>query len=271
LRIVITIIIITISAPALAPAQTPGYYLIYGNRDGSTIDVYLDSDIRIEVWGAAPDTTDDIDLNDDGIPDSVNFMHNPLASNDSIIVSRNGGDFYYPLDQWDDVDFLPPDSNSPIFGYINHSLLAFADLDGFPNPLFNTEGDTILIAVLYMRTTSDSSYLNQEVCPFQEGYNPGSGGLLWGMQDGSVAITPLQTFPCLRFVHYMAGDANGSLNVNGLDVVFLVNYFKGAGPPPDPILLGDANGDCLVNGLDVIYLVNYFKGSGPPPFWGNCP
>ena len=129
----------------------------------------------------------------------------------------------------------------------------------------------MLIAVLYMHTTSDSSYLNQEICPFQEGYNPANGDLLWGMQDGTVPISPLQTFPCLHFVNYLAGDANGSLNVNGLDVVYLVNYFKGAGPPPDPILLGDANGDCYTNGLDVIYLVNFFKGLGPPPVWGNCP
>jgi hypothetical protein len=153
----------------LAVAQTPGYYLIYGNRDGA--------DIEIEVWGVTADTTDDIDLNGDGILDSVNFMHNPLSSNDSIIVSRNGGDFYYPLDQWDHVDFLPPDSNSPIFGYTNHSLLAFADIGGDPNILFNSEGDTLLITILYMRTTSDSSYLNQEVCPFQEGFNPSHGSL----------------------------------------------------------------------------------------------
>jgi hypothetical protein len=255
----------------LAVAQTPGYYLIYGNRDGSTIDVYLGADIEIEVWGVTADTTDDIDLNGDGILDSVNFMHNPLSSNDSIIVSRNGGDFYYPLDQWDHVDFLPPDSNSPIFGYTNHSLLAFADIGGDPNILFNSEGDTLLITILYMRTTSDSSYLNQEVCPFQEGFNPSHGSLLWGMQDGILAIIPLATYPCLYFVDYLAGDANGSVDVNGLDVIYLVNYLKGTGPPPDPVLLGDANGDCYTNGLDVIYLVNFFKGLGPPPFWGNCP
>jgi hypothetical protein len=65
------------------------------------------------------------------------------------------------------------------------------------------------------------------------------------------------------------GDANSSGQTNGLDVTFLVNYFKGIGPTPDPLLAGDANGDCLTNGLDVIYLVAYFKG-GPAPVRPDC-
>jgi hypothetical protein len=68
---------------------------------------------------------------------------------------------------------------------------------------------------------------------------------------------------------YIPGDANNSGDVNGLDVIYLVRYLKGIGPPPDPYLGGDANGSCTVNGLDVTYLVNFFKG-GDPPFAGNC-
>ena len=63
---------------------------------------------------------------------------------------------------------------------------------------------------------------------------------------------------------YVRGDANGDGNLNGVDVIYLVAYFKG-GPAPNPIEAGDANGDGSTNGLDVIYLVNYFKGTGPPP------
>jgi len=68
---------------------------------------------------------------------------------------------------------------------------------------------------------------------------------------------------------YLAGDANGSGDVNGIDVVFMVNYFKGLGPSPSPLLRADSNGDCVANGLDVVFLVNYFKG-GPPPIVGQC-
>jgi hypothetical protein len=64
------------------------------------------------------------------------------------------------------------------------------------------------------------------------------------------------------------GDANGSGTVNGVDIIFMVNFLKG-GEPPIPYLSGDVNGSCDVNGLDVIYLVNFFKG-GAYPFRGNC-
>jgi hypothetical protein len=67
---------------------------------------------------------------------------------------------------------------------------------------------------------------------------------------------------------YLPGDANGSGGVNGIDVVYMVNFLKG-GPPPDPLLSGDSNGDCSTNGLDVVYLVNFLKG-GSAPFGGNC-
>ncbi len=72
----------------------------------------------------------------------------------------------------------------------------------------------------------------------------------------------------LRIV--LPGDANGDGNVLGGDVTFLVRYFKGLGPAPNPILAGDANGDCQVLGGDVTYLVRYFKGLGSMPSRGNC-
>lgn len=62
----------------------------------------------------------------------------------------------------------------------------------------------------------------------------------------------------------VTGDANDNGVLNGVDVVYIVNYLKGRVPPPDPIELGDANGDCLTNSADVIYLVNFFKGGAFP-------
>jgi hypothetical protein len=68
------------------------------------------------------------------------------------------------------------------------------------------------------------------------------------------------------------GDANNSGAVNGIDVVYMVNYFRSPEPPPlpDPPERGDANGDCVVNGLDVVYLVNYLKGYGEKPIRAFC-
>jgi hypothetical protein len=78
---------------------------------------------------------------------------------------------------------------------------------------------------------------------------------------------------------YTAGDVNGNLTTNGLDVIYAVNYLKGIGPaPPDSCdcqqygmiySAADANGNCEFNGLDIIYTVNYLKGIGPAP--QGCP
>lgn len=69
---------------------------------------------------------------------------------------------------------------------------------------------------------------------------------------------------------YLPGDANRDGSVRGSDVTYLVGYFKGTNPPPNPILAGDANGDCLVMAGDVTYLVRYFKGLGSAPVRGSC-
>jgi hypothetical protein len=97
------------------------------------------------------------------------------------------------------------------------------------------------------------------------------GGLYFGLTDGLHGFMPYTAWGGIVILRFFPGDANNSGEVNGLDVVFLVNYFKGFGSPPEPFLAGDANGNCVVNGMDVIYLVNYLKGIGPAPVAGQCP
>jgi len=230
--------------------------VIFGNPDGSIIYACLDSDIEIGVW---------VSFNDD-----IGFIHIPLSSNDSVITSRNGGELYYPVSEWDDASFLPPNPDPYIQGYTNQSILGFYDLGGDPNPPLNPEGDTILIANYFMHTTEDTTHLYESICPFAEGFNPANGGLLIGTVYGTILPVPNQTFSCLFLVDYYPGDADNSGVVNGIDVIYLVNYFKGTNPPPDPYLGGDSNGDCWVNGPDITYLVRYLKGIGNPPFYGDC-
>jgi hypothetical protein len=58
--------------------------------------------------------------------------------------------------------------------------------------------------------------------------------------------------------------------VNGNDVIYLVGFIKNGGEIDDPEIRADANGDCTINLLDVSYLVDYFKGRLPAPEPGWC-
>jgi len=85
----------------------------------------------------------------------------------------------------------------------------------------------------------------------------------------AISNSPLRVSGDTTGYDYILGDVNGNGVVNGVDVVYLVAYFKGIGSPPLHIMSADANGDCIVNPLDVLYLVRYLKG-GLPLVPGDC-
>jgi hypothetical protein len=75
--------------------------------------------------------------------------------------------------------------------------------------------------------------------------------------------------------HYTPGDINGNHSVNGVDIVYAVNYLKGTGPVPpvdcggicpevSPFFAaGDVNGNCAFNGIDITFFVRFLKGQVP--------
>jgi len=67
---------------------------------------------------------------------------------------------------------------------------------------------------------------------------------------------------------FVCGDADGSEQINILDVTRLINYLYKDGSPPEPMEAGDANGNGALNILDATYLINYLYKSGPGPL---CP
>lgn len=185
---------------AVASAQTPGYFLWFGTPDCSDLSVGIDRDIEVPVYYAGPAVGSGFeDLDQNGVVDSVNFMHVPLASDNQYITSRDGGSIMPPLPDWDDVSFIAPDTAQPMTGWTSQSLLAFADLGGPPNPLLFTDGAQIHLFTYNMHTVNDGSLIGTSVLAFQEGFNPASGGLLMGMQDGSTPIIPEQCFANLYF------------------------------------------------------------------------
>jgi len=65
--------------------------------------------------------------------------------------------------------------------------------------------------------------------------------------------------------NYLLGDLNRDGKVNIADVLFLLGYQFGGGPPPWCLALADVNADGSVNVADAIYLLGYLFGGGPPP------
>jgi hypothetical protein len=66
---------------------------------------------------------------------------------------------------------------------------------------------------------------------------------------------------------YLAGDANGNLVVNILDITYLINFVYKGGPAPVPMQAGDANASGVINILDITYLINYVYKGGPAPLY----
>lgn len=63
----------------------------------------------------------------------------------------------------------------------------------------------------------------------------------------------------------LRGDADGSGDINLLDITYLIDYLYKGGPPPVTFEAGDADANGLINLLDITYLINYLYSGGPPP------
>jgi len=67
----------------------------------------------------------------------------------------------------------------------------------------------------------------------------------------------------------VAGDADGSGDVDIDDVVYLIGYIFSGGPAPTPaVCCGDADGSGDVDIDDVVYLIAYIFTGGPAPIDG---
>jgi len=82
----------------------------------------------------------------------------------------------------------------------------------------------------------------------------------WGIADCWAAINY-----CIEDQEYMAGDPNGTGDVDIDDVVFLVGYIFAGGKQPCPTLSGDADGSGDVDVDDAVYLISFIFSGGPPP------
>ncbi|UCE67271.1 MAG: T9SS type A sorting domain-containing protein [Candidatus Zixiibacteriota bacterium] len=167
--------------------------LYFGNTDLSDVAVTIDSDIEIPVWYV--DAADPVD--------PIAFLHIPLASNDTVITSRDGGTLEsvlaYPT--WDDCSFLDPDPDQPTLGWTSQSILGWAELGGPPPdgvPLVGSP-TPLHIATYLMHTANEPAYVNETMCAFQQGYNPTNHGVIFGDTLGTGFFYPGMEFSCLFF------------------------------------------------------------------------
>ena len=108
-----------------------------------------------------------------------------------------------------------------------------------------------------------------------------SGGYIYLADRNSLMVLRYTGARC----QYIPSDINGNGSVNGVDIVYAVNYFKGTGAPPPidcfPACPGtpnpfyaaaDVNGNCAVNGIDVTFFVRFLKGQVPSLLYcPDCP
>ena len=80
----------------------------------------------------------------------------------------------------------------------------------------------------------------------------------------------------------MPGDVNSNGQVNGMDILYFLNWGRGGPPPPDSCdcpprpfpfyAAADVNGNCAINGIDITFFVAYFKGGNPVLLYcPDCP
>ncbi|OGC90550.1 MAG: hypothetical protein A2W25_00495 [candidate division Zixibacteria bacterium RBG_16_53_22] len=176
--------------PFTAALAQDTYDIWYGSLDGSPMSVGINKVILVPAW---------IKTSADNLADSVAFMHNPLASNDLIIVARTGGVEVPPFSTWDNWSYLAPDADPG--GYTNQSSFGFNETGGDPPdiPPVNTNGLPMLLGYYRMTTANDPTLIGTTPCPFQEGIETINGTHLWGNQTGTVGWVPVQHYSCLYF------------------------------------------------------------------------
>ena len=248
----------------------------YGNLDGSPITGLINNRVYVDVYIQTPENA------------YIADMHLCLGTDDQYIdslLSDTEGELYYPLTEWDDASFLPPQGVPPNpAGWSSQSFLGWADLAGDPNPWLHFETPTRIMTFV-VKTVNNQDLIGDTVQCFAPGVNIPNGGSTAGDTLGLVTYSLVENFSQLYFgessgCDYVPGDINDDDYVMGNDVTYGVRYFKGLGdPPPDSCwndssgtylyASGDVNGNCEFSGSDITYLVAFFKGYLEELLW--CP
>ena len=210
-----------------ANAQDPSLpdSITFGNLDGTPVLGAPGESISIPVWVK----TDD----------SVTFALIYMAADSAFFSSFDGADFYWPLTAWDEVTSYEPDDLWAPPGFVNQGFVGFwcLELPCDTSAVLQTNYQWRHVAGFRLTIREDSG-LEGDSTFILEGNDFFNEAPMFGMIGGTSGEIPVTVPGLLKVTEaaYYPGDSNGDCAVNGLDVIYLVNYLKGVGPPPERVV-----------------------------------
>jgi hypothetical protein len=245
--------------------------ILFGPRQGDyagTIFTYDNARIDVDLWiRTSPEL-------------AVSMFHIPLSTDNEYFVERMGGSTdFYPLSEWDDRLFLPPNEDPYNENFTNQSLLALCSFTYHCESHIETEGEWLKIAEFRMTVGSADQYDIPIWDVFAEGYYPRINRSVLINYDCSklerasyeILYGPIQFVenPCAGD---MSGDFNGDGYFNMADITDSYAKLKFGIPGAACYLecpLGsgsewpvamDLNNSCSFNLADVIIAYKKFRG-----------
>ena len=200
------------------------------------------------------------DTDGDGLNEFMVAASSLFGEGTLFALFESNGDNSYQLQYCNTIDRYQLSDDDIIIGdFIGNSLNEIMLCSGNNTALIAADQDNAWKEILRF----NSSIRNSNLYYFQR-----------YLSERPVAVNVIrptwETFILKVLGGFLPGDVNDNDVVNGNDIVYLVSYIKEGGGIDEPIIRADANGDCEINLLDVSYLVEYFKGRLPAPEPGWC-
>lgn len=253
---------------AVYATDDDGNYTGYNKTTGKYFYEYVDIDSLIRMV-----MLHSIGENSDGFISSVYFNKD---SNDIMNIG--------PV--WDqDMTFgtgwaryNPSDAESYKHRYLVEALLQIPLFKDKLSNYYNTTAKSIIqgtyedngIIDEHYNTLSQNAEMNYALWPYVRIGKPTVAGHIWNDANYNAVINDIKSWIKNRVEYldealmprYKLGDVNSDGNVNGSDVLAVINYILKGTVYEAPIAAGDVNSDGNINGSDVLAIINYvLKGT----------